>query len=256
MKKRVFGLLFALLLALSLTLPAVASQAQLNYITDEAGILTEQEWQTLETMAAELSEGYRCGLYVIILSDYMDFGSDPESVCYNLYEDYTLGYGRDRDAIVLLMSMYDRDFWINDYGAYGEGVMTSYGRGTLEDAMLDDFANDDWYSGLADYLGQCDNLLRAAESGEPVGSSDGSSPLTAYLIAFVVAVIIAFIVCSIFKAQMKTAVRATSADHYVTPGGVEMRIREDRYTHTTRRERKIERSSSSSDGNSGGGGKF
>ena len=48
-------------LALLLCVPALAAgfdEAKLNFVTDEAGILTEQEWSELETRAEEISLKY------------------------------------------------------------------------------------------------------------------------------------------------------------------------------------------------------
>ena len=60
MKKRTISLLAAMALALLLCVPALAAgfdETKLNFVTDEAGILTEQEWSELETRADEnLSE--------------------------------------------------------------------------------------------------------------------------------------------------------------------------------------------------------
>lgn len=279
--KKICSLALAVLLVLSFTLP-VAAEAGLYRITDEAGILTESEWTGLEARAEAL--GDECGIFVIIVSDYTDYGYSMLEVCDGLVDTYDLG----PDAIVMLLSMAERDYWIDDYGDYGSLVLTDDGRRLLEDAMLDDFRVNNWYGGLMDYLDQCAVLLDAGESGDYVGSDDvdpweekdptnnytdpweeepptGNRFLTAYGSALVVGLIAAFVTCSVFKGQMKTAVKATSASEYVSPADIQMHIREDRYIHTTRTARKLPQTNNSSHSgsrhnsshhNSGGGGKF
>lgn len=279
--KKICSLVLAVLLVLTFTLP-VAAEAGLYRITDEAGILTESEWTGLEARAEAL--GDRCGIFVIIVSDYTDYGYSMLEVCDGLVDTYDLG----PDAIVMLLSMAERDYWIDDYGDYGSLVLTDDGRRLLEEAMLDDFRVNNWYGGLMDYLDQCEALLNAGESGDYVGSDDvdqweekdptnnytdpweeepptGNRFLTAYGSALVVGLIAAFVTCSVFKGQMKTAVKATSASEYVSPADIQMHIREDRYIHTTRTARKLPQTNNSSRSgsshnhsrhNSGGGGKF
>jgi hypothetical protein len=78
MKKRTISLLAAMALALLLCVPALAAgfdEAKLNFVTDEAGILTEQEWSELETRAEEISLKYQCGVYIIVLDDFTGYGT-------------------------------------------------------------------------------------------------------------------------------------------------------------------------------------
>ncbi len=262
MMKKWFGLLLALMLMLSVAVPVMAAE---NNIIDEVGLLSDSQWLELETRAQALEAQYGCGLYVVITQDYSDYGSTTEDACYGIYEAYGLG-DPEGNAIVLMLSMAERDYYIQDFGSYGQFVMTDYGREQLEDAMLDELGNDDWAGGLSEFLNQGEVLLEAAEQGEALDTGSERTPVGkrifwGYGIALVVGAVIALIVCSVMKAQMKTAVKATDADVYVAPSGVEMQIREDRYTHTTRTRRKIETGSGSSSsgsrgGSSGGGGKF
>ena len=51
MKKRISSLLTVMALALFLCVPALAAgfdEAELYFVTDEAGLLSEQEWSDLE----------------------------------------------------------------------------------------------------------------------------------------------------------------------------------------------------------------
>ncbi len=274
MRKKISSLLLALMLVLSLSATALAAAYEetypygeinvLKHITDEVDALTEWELDTLENQARKLADRYDCWIYAILVEDYREFGPDMKSALGNLYEAFNVAENVNGNAIMLLLSMEERDYYIQDFGSYGQYVMTNFGRESLEKAMLDDLAEDDWYGGLTDYLDQAEVLLEYAQKGTKYDVDTVRTPLgqrifTGYGIALAVGVIVAFVVCGIFKSQMKTAVIATSAEHYVTSMGPDIQLREDRFTHTTRRERRIEshRSrSGGSDGDSGGGGKF
>lgn len=72
MKKKPNGFV-SVLLALCLLLAPMTvfaeSNAQLNYVTDDAGILTDSQWEDLEQRAQQVSEEYQCGVYMITVDD-------------------------------------------------------------------------------------------------------------------------------------------------------------------------------------------
>ena len=82
--------------------------------------------------------------------------------------------------------------------------------------------------------------------GEPMFS------LVHILIIIFVPILIALIVCLIFKAQMKTARKATGAGNYLVDGSFQLTKSRDDYVRTTRSTEKIERNNSGGSGSSGG----
>ena len=68
------------------------------------------------------------------------------------------------------------------------------------------------------------------------------------------AMLIALITCSVFKAQMKTAKEKTQANDYLVPQSMDLRVREDVFTHRTETRTRIETDSGSRGG--GGGSSF
>ena len=79
MKKKPNGFV-SVLLALCLLLAPMTvfaeSNAQLNYVTDDAGILTDSQWEDLEQRAQQVSEEYQCGVYMITVDDYTDYSTE------------------------------------------------------------------------------------------------------------------------------------------------------------------------------------
>ena len=109
--KRKFAIFLLLALLAALILP-VQAESGLGYVTDAAGILSDQEWAALEERCAGISRQYGCGVYIITVDDFRNYGSgDVFETTYGIYHDYELGLGADRDGLVLLLSMAQRDCW-------------------------------------------------------------------------------------------------------------------------------------------------
>jgi len=148
------------------------------------------------------------------------------------------------------LSMAERDFQMLAHGDTANAAFTDYGKYIMQDEFLDNFREDDWYGGFADYIAACGRYLEANANGAPIDvepsdeTEEEYEPLSfgdklffAALMAFrfglPLGLIVAFIVCAIYKRQLKSVRRATEAARYTVSGGAEITAREDRFTHTT-----------------------
>lgn len=104
MKKRIITILLALTLLVCLSI-SVFAESQLWNITDDAGLLSDEEYTQLESYAESVSETYGVGVYVITIDNYEDYYDTPYETAWQFYHAYTLGEGDDRDGIILLLSM-------------------------------------------------------------------------------------------------------------------------------------------------------
>lgn len=251
MKKLSICLLLILALSLSLCLCAFAEGETLEYVTDAAGILSSSERESLNSQAAAISEQYQLSVYIVILQDYKTYNSESVEKCTEeLYHYFDLGWGENRDGLILLMSMSERDYDLWGYGPQAQYAFTDYGLDSLEDAFLSRFKNNDWYGGFQVYLNGAARLLSAAAAGEPVAYR---MPMwQKILITICPSSLVAFIVNAVFKGQMKTAKERTDADEYVVQGKAHLSVREDTFINRTRSVRVIESSSGSRGGGGGG----
>ena len=252
MKKRILCFLLALLTLLALTVCASASEPQLYNITDAAGLLTDEQNLQLEKQAAETAAKYGVGVYIVTVDDYRDIDdSGVYPATYGIYHTYTMGEGAERNGIMLLLSMADRDFGLFRYGERAEYAFTAYGLKQLEDSFLPQFGRDDWYGGFTGFLKACDLYLAQAAAGSPVRKS----PLGAIGLVVLASLIIAAVVVLVLRGQMKSVRKAVAANAYLT-SELKLTQNSDTFTHRTETRRKIERSSSSgsSHAESGGGG--
>lgn len=156
----------------------------------------------------------------------------------------------DSNGIMLALSMAERDFQMLAHGDTANAAFTDYGKYIMQDEFLDNFREDDWYGGFADYIAACGRYLEANANGAPIDvepsdeTEEEYEPLSfgdklffAALMAFrfglPLGLIVAFIVCAVYKRQLKSVRRATEAARYTVSGGAEITAREDRFTHTT-----------------------
>ncbi len=262
-KLSVFLLAFLLLsLLLPLTAAAAQSGGSLSYVTDAAGILTEEQRQELEETAARISERYQCGVYIVTTPDYRDFNQGSiENCAEGIYDQFALGFGETRDGILLLMSMADRDFDLDAHGSFGNYAFSSSGRASLVDAFRGPFGSDDWYGGFRAFLDRAESLLIPAEQSYPEyleqlrREQEPHMSAPKLIGAAAAGCLSAAGVCGGMKRQMKTAKEKTTAEEYLLPGNPHLNIRNDRFINATRTVQIIEtnRDSGGGGGHSGGG---
>lgn len=286
MKKQLLSLLLAALLLLLLPAAALAAEAEaveseapaeeiFPYVLDQAGLLSESQRATLLSRAAELCDAHGCAVYLVTVQDHTQFNPDVYEAAKGIFNYYALGYGAEKDGVILLLSMNERDYALAGHGSKGETICGYESSWLIEDEFLDNFRRDDWYGGFADYLDACDTQLTKLENGEDItagadiitgpdgteyhsynapGQSAGLPTPFKLGLVILVPLLIALIVCSAFKAQMKTAREKTTAEEYLVPRSMDLRIKEDVFTHRTVTRTRIESDSGSRGG--GGGSSF
>lgn len=270
MKKRFLAVIITILLAMSAVLPASAEGAYLReapLVADHADLLDDDEESKLTELLEEISERQRCDV-VVVTTDTLEGKSAMEYA--DDYYDYNgYGYGEDRDGILLLVSMEDRDYWISTCG-FGITAFTDAGIEYISDEFVPYLSDGDYETAFIEYASLCDKFLTQAYEEEPydVGNMPHRSmPIFWIFGSFVVGFIIALIMASAKKSALKTVRRKPEARDYEVPGSFSLSLQKDRLVNRFVTTRKIERQSSSSGGSSthtsssgsthgGGGGKF
>ena len=230
--KKLLATILALMMALALAVPAWAEQQPGDaFVYDMAGLLSEEDDAYLEALASQISWEHNCAVYIVTMEDYQEYDSDIHYAVVSFYDSNSLGIGENREGILLMLSMYDRDYdlFVRD-GGTAEYAVNKYGRHQMTEVFLDNFADNDWKGGFEDYLSACGEYLDRAEQGHPV-----RKPLMKVLpMALGIGVVLAIAVCLFLKSKMKTVRQGAEADAYVTAEGLNLTERYDRYTHTTR----------------------
>lgn len=252
MKKRLLCV-FLLIVMMAAVLPMTAaaagsgdSQARLNYVTDRYGLLTSSEAAALESLASSLSQRYGCSLYILIVRDYSQYASSTFQFAKNEYTEYNLGWGANKEGIMLMLSMSGRDFEVINHGSQTDYALTEYARDVLEDAFLPYFRQDQYFGGFREFLSKCGEILQAAEDGKPL-----EKPKKFSLLALLPGAIAAAITGSAVSAPMKSVGKKSNANAYLAEGAVNLQERSDVFLHRTVTRVPRQTSSGSSGGSHG-----
>ena len=239
---------------------AYASEAQLSHVTDTAGLLDSDEVAELEAKAQAIEDAYDFGVYIVTVDDYTDFSrASVFDAAMSIYKEYSLGVGDGDDGLMLLMSMYDRDYSLITYGDFGNYAFNDAARDSLTDYFLDDFSDDDWFWGFSDYLDVAALYTESARAGAPYTSDNvimtedeiSTSIFLGFAAMFILPLIIAFVVVAYKSSKMKSVAAATQAAQYAL-GGLVLTGRRDDFTHTTRVVTRVQTNNSPTVNHSGG----
>lgn len=256
MKKKLISTLIVLCLFACLSVTAFA-QTSISYVTDAAALLSDAEKAQLESAAAEVSQKYDCGVYIIVVDDYRRYYSanDVFGAAEGIYAYYGLGHGSERNGILLLLSMNERDFALAAYGSAAHYAFTDYGKEAVIDAFLPELGNNDWAGGLNTYVQTCASLLQSAAEGNPVDVPEVELSLfEALLFAFGIGAFIAVVVCLIFCAHMKTVKAQSYAGEYMDRNSFDLNVRQDMFIHRSVVRQPIPKPDPTSGHGGGGGG--
>lgn len=230
----------------------------MQYVFDISDLLTYEEWEELETRAADISSRQHCGVYFALVDDYTNYGDGSVyEVTYQLYHGSELGVGADRDGIIVLLSMAERSYAMFVYGEYAEYAFDEFGKEKLEERFLGDFGDNDWYGGISHYLDACDEFLTKADAGDPVRLSYWEYFWEYFPAVAILACLPTGAICIWLMRGMKSVHQKKEANAYLTEGGLHLTQQYDQYTHTTETRTKIQEESSSGGSTcseSGGGG--
>jgi uncharacterized membrane protein YgcG len=145
------------------------------------------------------------------------------------------------------------------HGRDGNYTFNDEGREYLTRFFLDDFAENEWYQGFADYLSWSERYLETANKNQPYSYDNQpmteSERLTAIMMRvgaiLLVPLVIAAIYISVLTSKMKSVAEATKATAYMA-GNLNLTKQTDRFTHVTETKTKIERDDDSGSRSSGG----
>ena len=259
-KKVIVSLLFALCLLLGMTAAAHAD-AQIDYVSDYAGLLSDTQRRDLNDRAAEIADEYNFGVFVVVVNDYKSYvNGSIADFSENVFHRYGLGRGQKEEGVLLAMSMNDRNYDIYAHGDFGNYAFTDYGKDQLANSFLDDFRRNDWAGGFRDFIKTSGDMLEKARNGQPVDTwipdqaeTGPRMTLGKLLVSLGVGCLTGGATVGGMKRQMKTAVRQSGAANYVAQGGVRLSNKRDDFVNRSVTRQVIPRQTGS---NRPGGGHF
>lgn len=244
MKKRIFGLLGILLLAVCLIQPAFASDS-IARLVDEADLLTNSEEAALSAKLDEIS--LRQNLDVVIVTvDSTDAQTATE------YADDTYDYNEyGEDGVLLLISVDDREWAISTSG-YGITAFTDAGLDYLIDQFADQMSAGEWNDAFHSFAELCDEFITQAKTGAPYDTGNlpkkPFTPILTGLVSLGIGFVIAFFRMNKWKNQLYSVQAKAAAKDYVKGGSLKLTEQKDLFLY--RRVDRREKSESSSGGSS------
>lgn len=262
MKKRMIGFLCMILLVFSLAVPSFAGNSA-KLVVDDADLLTDSEETALRSRLKTIGQSH--GMDIVVITKPSLYGEDIQELADDLYD----GGGYGVDGILLLVAMYESEWYISTTG-YGSDAVTDAGLQYMAKQFVGSLSDGDYYEAFSVYADQCDDFVRQAKTGEPYDT--GNLPkgpfkfLRNLLMSFIIGLVSALIATGTMKGKLKTVNRQLKADSYVKSGSLKVTNSKDLflYTHVSRQERPKETRSggsrthvsSSGTTHGGGGGKF
>lgn len=262
MKKKIFAAISVLLLSVMMLLPTFAADGSKvgRRLVDNAGLLSESEKQSLSDELDEISDRQAFDV-VIVTTDSLD-GKTATEYADDYYDENGYGYNYDRDGVMLLVSMEDRDWAISTCGL-GIEAFTDAGQSYISDLFLPELSNGYYAEAFQIFAEQCDSFVTKARQGEPYdssslpsesGSYDGSRSWTDALsvvwipISLAIGFVIALLVVGVMKSSMKTVRRQAAAQDYLKAGSLNLTDSRDVFLY-----RKVDRIARPKDDDTGGG---
>ena len=274
MKKRIKVVLLSALLALTgvWTVPAgaeaIPDERLLPRLTDETDLLTDEEEESLLTQLDEISERQSCDV-VVAAVDGLD-GKSAMEYADDFYDYNGYGMGTERDGIILLVSMEERDWWISTCG-FGITAFTDEGLDYISEKFLPDLSDGKYADAFSVFAELCDDFITQAKTGDPY--HEGNMPKEPFdpfliLVDLAVGLGLGYVIAFIKKGKLKSVRGKADAEDYSVPGSFVLTMNSDRFIRKFVTSRKIEVNNNSSSGGStthtsssgtthgGSGGKF
>ena len=241
---------------------------ELTRVVDMADLLNNSEEADLLSMLDEISNRQELDVVVVTVNT-LD-GKTPMDYADDFYDYNGYGFGENRDGVLLLVSMEDRDWWISTSG-YGIFAFTDAGIEYISEKFLSDLSNDDYSEAFTKYAKLCDEFITQAKTGEPYDTNnlpkESFDVFTSLLISLVVGILVSLIVTGKMKGKLKTVRMQPAAEEYVRNGSMLVTESSDLflYSHVDRRVKSKDNdsdggssthTSSSGSSHGGGGGKF
>ena len=253
------------------TQSALPSEWPKPLLVDEADLLDDAEETQLLNALEEISERQSCDVAVVTIGS-LD-GKTAEEYADDYFDDNGYGFGSDKDGLLLLVSMEDRDWWISTHG-FGITAFTDAGIDYLSEQFRPSLSDGDYSAAFATYAELCDDFLTKARDGEPYDVDNlPEKPKSFTDILFILAFSLlwgflpVYVVALRKKSKLRSVRSKIAARDYEVPGSAVLTAQADHLVNTYVTTRIIQRDDSNHGGSSthtsssgethgGGGGKF
>lgn len=146
----------------------VVESLPLEYVTDDAFILTDDALYDLNKRARKATVKLDYGIYIITVKNYthleLEAGemADLTECAAAIYKEYDLGYGEEKNGLLLMISVDTQEYALVDYGNIN---FSEQNKALLADTFIPAFSAESWYDGFRAYLEGVTQVVPAAKEG-------------------------------------------------------------------------------------------
>lgn len=239
----------ALLLCFGLAI-SVSAANNIDYLFDEADLLTEAEETKLEKKLESTSNKFNAQIIVATIPT-LD-GVSIDTYLEYVYDSMGFGFGENHDGVLLLLCMDTREYRILSNGYAGVAIDPD-DISKIGDKIVPDLSSGNYTVAFQNFATECAYYLDGYLNGFPFNA--GKSLAISLVIGIVAGLIVAFVL----KGQLKSVHSQNRAQEYVKAGSMHVNISNDMflYRNVTRTKKESSSSSrSSGSSRSTGGGSF
>ena len=203
-------------------------------VSDLAGVLTKAEEYDLQERLDEISIRQKMDVTLVVTPDLGGYDRVSD-YAENIYESCKFGYGKEKDGILLLISMEDRDWYIDTHG-FGITAFTDAGIEYIGEAMTPDLADGDYAQAFETYASLCDDFITRARNGNPYDNEDFSEekmPVMWIPLSILIGAGLAGVVVGSMVSGMKTVRPQATANSYVKKGSFHLNASRDLFLYHT-----------------------
>lgn len=210
---------FLLVLTFAVVSATVSFAENFPRLVDDAELLNNYEETQITEKLDEISERQKTDI-VIVTVDGLG-GKSPRDFADD-YFDSGYGFGDNKDGILLLISMEERDWYISTRG-FGITAFTNAGLEYIEEKIVPYMSDGDFYSSFEAFAQLCDEFITQAKTGEPYDVGNMPKEPLGFIwivVAIGVGLVVALIVTGSMKSQLKNVRAKTEASDYVRKGSL------------------------------------
>lgn len=246
MKRNIVLMILCAYLTVLLPLSAEAvyydERGTLQYVADQADILTDREHIELESMAEQLSQGTGCDVLIAAVEDLNGYSAGDYAAQLNSGNLWNSDH-----AVLFLLAMEEREWYIATFGD-AIYVFTDYGLDMLGHEAVYYFSDGRYYNGFCAYLNLLPDYFTAWQNGEPIDndqynpgprdevvypSSHGNKTFWQVLpLSLLIGVVTAAVILLVMRYSMNTKRRQRSAGDYLKPGSYHLHTHQDIFLYS------------------------
>lgn len=209
-------------------------EGQLPRLVDDAGLLSQERADSVLSQLDEISERQEFDVVIVTVDSLQ--GKYVEAFADDFYDYNGYGQGNNRDGILLLLAMTEREWAISTSG-FGKSAFTDAGQKYIIDQIQPELREGHYEEAFVTFAKWSDDFVTQAKKGKPY--EKGHLPVTASNIIFCVVVglfagfLLALLRVLMMKWQMRTVYHQAAASNYLVDGSCRMRDNSERLVRKT-----------------------